>query len=1049
MAQPMRLSILIGADASGAKTGGAEAEKAIQKVGQAANQAGTAVKGLIEAQTGLGRAMQSTDMRGADIAAYGAQLDALRARYNPLYATINRYKTEVQAIRQAHAVGAISINEMTTALSRERQAALASIDAIKGRNAAIAQMRSGSTSFATSNIAYQFQDIGVTAAMGMSPLQIGLQQGTQIAAAVSEFGTGRAAIAGVGAALGSLISPLSLATIGLTVAAAAAIQYGSSLFSATEDSEDALKAQADLIQEVASRWGDALPALAQYAEQVKRLENEQNAQQALQAAIRQQWADLRAEVNDTNTDFADLITTLSQSGVKIGLLQNAQKEFGEFKDAVVAGTATSKDLEEAQTSLMAIFEKTGIPIVKEFSDTIGELSTKLMDAAKNTADLKKEQIDLLNRGRNGSRGPLINDPDFLKRNWEVMPDAPVPQTRPTNPGAGFAPIDTEVLDPLAAERKRAADELERQRQATADYLQTQRDGIARLQLEISLVGKSAEERAKATAAFEAEIRIRELGISAMSREADAIRANAAATADLRLELERQQAAWGSIQSAGGQAIDQLFKGSGTLKDRLKSLADTALDWLIEMTLVNPAKNGLLGMNLPTLADVGKIGKGGQAGALSPTSTGSMMVTAGTVMINGGVTGGIPGLTGGANTTLGSFLGLGAANTNSVRPTLTPSGMVNSPVAAASPVARGGIEAQIWNYWAGKGLQPHQIAGIMGNLRAESAFNPAAIGDSGNALGLAQWNDRGPAMTAAVPDWRTNVQGQLDFMSREFATSENASWNKLLASTNVTDATAAMAGYERPRGYSPGNPMGADNWSGRLDAANASLAKFGQTTATASTDVQGLGKTSVDAGQSLMDAFKTPAAQQGQASGLGLFPSAPATGAAGVTATGAPGIFGMFSQLFSGGGNLFSSLFSSIFSLFGFSRGGVFAGGGVIPFANGGVVTRPTLFPMAGGRTGLMGEAGEEAIIPLRRGRDGRLGVTMAMPKAMRQDGGRMNFSFSSNHRVEIYGNGDAELHAQWKAGTEQMLEQQARDFRASLPDLIEEYQQNPYRRVYG
>lgn len=44
-----------------------------------------------------------------------------------------------------------------------------------------------------------------------------------------------------------------------------------------------------------------------------------------------------------------------------------------------------------------------------------------------------------------------------------------------------------------------------------------------------------------------------------------------------------------------------------------------------------------------------------------------------------------------------------------------------------------------------------------------------------------------------------------------------------------------------------------------------------------------------------------------------------------------------------------------------------------PFANGGVVTAPTLFPMANG-AGLMGEAGPEAIMPLKRGPNGKLGV---------------------------------------------------------------------------
>lgn len=57
----------------------------------------------------------------------------------------------------------------------------------------------------------------------------------------------------------------------------------------------------------------------------------------------------------------------------------------------------------------------------------------------------------------------------------------------------------------------------------------------------------------------------------------------------------------------------------------------------------------------------------------------------------------------------------------------------------------------------------------------------------------------------------------------------------------------------------------------------------------------------------------------------------------------------------------------------FEKGGSFSQGRVMPFAKGGVVGSPTHFPMRGGR-GLMGEAGPEAIMPLARGTDGRLGV---------------------------------------------------------------------------
>lgn len=55
-----------------------------------------------------------------------------------------------------------------------------------------------------------------------------------------------------------------------------------------------------------------------------------------------------------------------------------------------------------------------------------------------------------------------------------------------------------------------------------------------------------------------------------------------------------------------------------------------------------------------------------------------------------------------------------------------------------------------------------------------------------------------------------------------------------------------------------------------------------------------------------------------------------------------------------------------------AQGGAFSAGRVIPFASGGIVASPTLFPLRGA-TGLMGEAGPEAILPLSR-IGGRLGV---------------------------------------------------------------------------
>ncbi|MFA8385256.1 MAG: phage tail tape measure protein [Pelagibaca sp.] len=63
----------------------------------------------------------------------------------------------------------------------------------------------------------------------------------------------------------------------------------------------------------------------------------------------------------------------------------------------------------------------------------------------------------------------------------------------------------------------------------------------------------------------------------------------------------------------------------------------------------------------------------------------------------------------------------------------------------------------------------------------------------------------------------------------------------------------------------------------------------------------------------------------------------------------------------------------ISNLLPFANGASFAQGRVMPFADGGVVHGPTTFPMRGG-VGLMGEVGPEAIMPLARGADGKLGV---------------------------------------------------------------------------
>ena len=77
---------------------------------------------------------------------------------------------------------------------------------------------------------------------------------------------------------------------------------------------------------------------------------------------------------------------------------------------------------------------------------------------------------------------------------------------------------------------------------------------------------------------------------------------------------------------------------------------------------------------------------------------------------------------------------------------------------------------------------------------------------------------------------------------------------------------------------------------------------------------------------------------------------------------------------------FQSLFSSILPvglssfLFPSAKGNAFDSGNILAFQRGGVVNRATPFGLSGGRLGIAGEAGPEAILPLSRGSDGNLGV---------------------------------------------------------------------------
>lgn len=108
------------------------------------------------------------------------------------------------------------------------------------------------------------------------------------------------------------------------------------------------------------------------------------------------------------------------------------------------------------------------------------------------------------------------------------------------------------------------------------------------------------------------------------------------------------------------------------------------------------------------------------------------------------------------------------------------------------------------------------------------------------------------------------------------------------------------------------------------------------------------------------------------------------------------------QLFSAAGSALSGAFSNVFSSNPFNGtgplksfqnnalGGMYSGAGISAYS-GTVVSKPTIFPFASG-IGLMGEAGAEAILPLKRGADGKLGVGASTNNSVQNGGNVYNIS---------------------------------------------------------
>lgn len=479
------------------------------------NSMTTAMQARVNAMVGIGT-KASKEWSGA-LTQQGAELDKLRAKYSPMFATVTSYKNSITEIRRAHALGAISSDEMTAAMTRERQASLQSIAAIKGRNTALAATPAvkgnGANQFNTANIAAQFQDIAVTSAMGMSPLQIALQQGTQLSAVLGPMGAA-GAVKTLGAAFLSIINPVSLLTIGTVAATAAFLQYVGSASSGTKTVDEVLKGHDELIRNLRSAYGEAAVGVEQYSAASKaflaydtkqRVEEYKStlvdSAKSLYDAINQVPKDTYAGATYTIGQVRGAMAQLDE-GIRAGnpnvkqfldqliSIENQDGTPAQIKEIVreiIASGKAGADVQGKLAQLSIVIGEVGASAQREvnrvasFTAAIRDLAGIAIPALN---DLERAEL-AYNKAINSSSGREDKDDAYkaliAARNRLSAAQMPTPGEKPNR-------------ESEAPEKARGASKVERQveRDANAyrDLVKSADDRIQQMQLEMQMVGKT-------------------------------------------------------------------------------------------------------------------------------------------------------------------------------------------------------------------------------------------------------------------------------------------------------------------------------------------------------------------------------------------------------------------------------------------------------------------------------------------------------------------------------------------------------------------------------
>lgn len=416
MAAEQRVVELV-VDASGAVAGARLASEAYDHMG---DRAQAAVK---KAQTAFDRQQQVYERQlPRSIDQVGEAYDRLRGRVDPLFNSQLRAEREMTqslaVINRAVMLGVTTEQEATTTILRLKRQQIEEINRVRDAQLQASNavhMKPANNNFQTANLAAQGQDIIVSALGGQSATTVGFQQGTQIAQVVQQLGSGREVMQGLAAAATSLISPISLASIGLTAAAAAAIQFGSKLFDSASRAEEVLEKHETTMKRIKELYDKAADSGEQYGRRVQNAVNFEGQQdrRRLELLMKSQTRDLNSQLGIDFSRMGGANTLIGNAPSEAFLKGQAQGKYGPYGDAILKYAMAAKDgrgdVEALNDEIFRIGnDNSTVKKWQEYATTLLAWTAGLTATTDKVKELNKE----LYKAAAGQRGVLINTPEY-------------------------------------------------------------------------------------------------------------------------------------------------------------------------------------------------------------------------------------------------------------------------------------------------------------------------------------------------------------------------------------------------------------------------------------------------------------------------------------------------------------------------------------------------------------------------------------------------------------------------------------------------------------